>query len=473
MRSVLIGLLFVFFPLWACGQTSIRWIAAGPLMEPFQDVMRQGLESTKQYMVQPETIQAADLKRTMEAIAGTDAKTPVILQCTLGLYEEILKDPEARKILSRLNLRLANPRLFSVPFYLLSLPEGGKPSGEPLQVAFITQPVAGRLPVEEADLLNALSEILGRPRNAIHILPERDAYTAAKNFYAGAYHLVGIYEDEPSTLLDEFEVNLTQELRAGEPRTLPLGDQQQQMYVVAPGRLAYVVFRGKDPLGSEKELTLVALVQNTSFPFPVILTNMPEDSQRVLEMAFSHACFLAFPDPTKFVTDQKTAFWVERMFLFNAFLIDPSNRLKGIAALSTLMLMKDWAGNDKKERALYEDRFRLFLRTLNLAEVNSNTVFQWLGVKVPQLDKRQLFTDDISRLYQEALLKIDKANGSRGDIRAQLLEEAKKDLIAAILHDDSPRAIKGSRGLWSAANYNPYYQLARVIFLLQLEGRSG
>ena len=83
-----------------------------------------------------------------------------------------------------------------------------------------------------------------------------------------------------------------------------------------------------------------------------------------------------------------------------------------------------------------------------------------------------LFTSDVSRLYEEALEQIDSALGRSGQDRIRSLEKARAGLVAALLQGNRPRAVQGSRGLWSVSNYNPYYQLARVSLYLELEKQT-
>lgn len=467
---ILAALLAVSIPV--AGQTPLRWLTAGPTNAEFETTLIQYLQIEKQVQVQSQAIQPGGLTAELQRIDAARRKEPIAVECPLKTYEANLRDPEFREVVSRLGLRVMNPRLFSVPFYILSFPDSSS-GPESLQVAYITLPLNLAPAIQDADLLNLLSEVLGKPRNAIKLYRERDAYTAAKNFYSGAYRLVGIYEEEPSTLLDEFNINLTQELRAKPPRLISLDPQEATgFHEVAPDRLGYVYFSSTDPLGSGKKLMLVGITRPAGEQFPVVLANLPKEAEASVELALSYAYFLAAPSASRIATSESDRKKLEQAYLYNSYVEDPENRMKGLAFLSFLMLMKNGSSIDAAQRALFEDRFKLFLKTLEIDRVSSKMIFDWLGVEIPKLDKRLLFTDDVSRIYQDALAKIDRAAKSTGDVRVKILEDARRDLIAAILQEDQPGDIKGSRGLWSVTNYNPYYQLARVTFYLQLEGRK-
>lgn len=466
--KVLLAAILLTLGVSASAQTPLRWLNAGTTNPEFETTLMRYLLSEKTFQIQNQAVQPGELRGELERINSTHKKELIAVESTLKTYETAVRDPEFKELVARMGLRVANPRLFSTPFYILTFPDS-PPGQEPLQVAYITLPLKQTPVIQDADMLNLLSEVLGRPRNAIKLYKERDAYTAAKNFYSGAYRLVGIYEDEPSTLLDEFNVNLTQELRAKPPLLSMLAPQDNNGYhEVAPDRLGYVYFNGKDPLGSGKNLLVLGITRQMTDEFPVILTNLPGESSAPLELALSYAYFLCMPSVSngKNENDRRE---LEQAYLYNSYVEDPDNRMKGLAFLSFLMLMKNRSGVDAAERALFEDRFRLFLKTLQLEKVSSKMILDWLGVEVPKLDKRLLFTDDVSRIYQDALSNIDRASKSAGPARVKFLEEARNDLIAAILQEDQPGDIKGSRGLWSVANYNPYYQLGRVTFYLKME----
>ncbi len=97
-------------------------------------------------------------------------------------------------------------------------------------------------------------------------------------------------------------------------------------------------------------------------------------------------------------------------------------------------------------------------------------VFIGSGLKIPKLDKRLLFTDDVSRIYQDALTKIDHAAKTSGEAKSISLRMP-QELIAAILQEDQPGDIKGSAAL-ERNKIQPYYELARVTFYLEMEGRK-
>lgn len=450
----------LFLILLACpvhAQSSLRWLTTGSVDAQFQKLLFGYLESTQHLEVQNQTIKPEDLDTILST---TKPGAPVVVQLMLQDYERSIRNPDFRDLLSRWNLRLLNPRLFSTPLFILSF-TGQADKADPLQVSYITAPTYG---LQEADLLNVLSEVLSRPKSSIHVYRERDAYTTAKNFYSGSYQVVGIYEDEPSTLLDELNVNLVQELKARQPKLVSTkADEPGSLHDVAPERLAYVFI-------PEKDGTMTALVQEMNTPFPVFLSNLPKSLEPGFSLALSYAYFLDLPYATRTVTEADRD-RIERAYLYNAFVNDPDNRLKGIAFASHLMLMKDRAGTDSRARELFDDKLKLFLKSLNLQKANAKTVMDWLGIKIPELNKRQMFTSDVSQIYQDAISRIEKATGASGEPRTALLEQARQDLIAVILHDDQPKDIKGSRGLWSITNYNPYYQLGRVMFYLQQENQ--
>lgn len=464
--------LFLVLCAAAGAQTPLRWLTAGPSNSEFETTLVQHFQSDRQFQIQKENIQPGDLLARLQHSDDSRGKEAIAVECTLKTYEANLRNPEFREALSRLGLRVINPRLFSVPFYILSFSDNGS-GQDSLQVAYITLPLNQAPAIQDADLLNLMSEVLGRPRTSIRLYRERDAYTAAKNFYSGVYRLIGIYEEEPSTLLDEFNINLTQELRAKPPRLLSLDPKDiTGFHEVAPDRLGYVYFSSEDPLGSGKNVLLVGITREAGGQFPVILTNLPRESEPSLELALSYAYFLAMPSASRGLAAENDREELERAYLYNSYVEDPENRMKGLAFLSFLMLMKNRSSGDSAQRALFEDRFKLFLRTLQLEKVSSKMIFDWLGLKIPKLDKRLLFTDDVSRIYQDALTKIDHAAKTTGEAKVNSLEDARKELIAAILQEDQPGDIKGSRGLWSVTNYNPYYELARVTFYLEMEGRK-
>ena len=127
-------------------------------------------------------------------------------------YLQILNDPEWKEILREMNLSFMNA-VSSYPFYLLKDRNAPVSGNHVLPIAWITVPDSFVHPVEDADVLTMLSEALGVPKSSLKIVRERGAYPAAKKMFEGEYRLIGIYEDDPSALLDEFRVNWQRQLR--------------------------------------------------------------------------------------------------------------------------------------------------------------------------------------------------------------------------------------------------------------------
>ena len=67
---------------------------------------------------------------------------------------------------------------------------------------------------------------------------------------------------------------------------------------------------------------------------------------------------------------------------------------------------------------------------------------------------------------------VDQALLVQGNERIRKLEQARSGFVAALLQGSTPKSVQSSRGLWSIADYNPYYQLARVALYLDLEKRG-
>lgn len=424
------------------------------------------------FTVQTESISGSDIATRLAALK--DKTTPLFVRCSLEDYLKLLGD---RQLLSDLGLELMNPRLISVPFYLMGY--GGKESNQAashLEVAFITLP-QDRANLEEADLLNMLSEVLGRPKNSISIYHERNPYTVAKKLYDRTYHMIGVYEDEPSTLLDEFETNLTDELKAPPAEFIPVAPANAvpQLNKVAEDRLNYVFYNYRDQPFLETTSVppaapLIAVVLQSDQKFPVLLSNVRKISKTAEEefyRATSYAYFLLLPSLDPLQENEKLN--AQRRYLLNSYLEEPENRFKSLGFLGYLLLMKDRKWGDSQQRELYEAKCDLLLRKLKLQKLTAKEIFEFLQIEPPNIDRRGLFTNDVSRLYEDALKAIDEGLKGDRDTRIQKLETARRDLVAALLQGEIPKNVKGSRGLWSASDYNPYYQLARVTFYLDLE----
>jgi hypothetical protein len=329
-----------------------------------------------------------------------------------------------------------------------------------MEIAFLTLPIQQIDPVQEADLLTMLSQILRKPKVAIKLYREREAYTAAKRLYEGNYDLVGIYEDEPATLLDEFQINLREELMTQQASLLIFDSPPGHIQEASPHRLNYLFYGNSS----------VAIVQQAWQKLPVVLSNVRQTRPQLwssFSKALSNSCFLMIPRISEKDPARKQA--LQGTFLWNAYIHDPENRWKALGFLGHLLLMKDLNWKERREKDVYGQKCVLFQKELRVPRLSARSIFEWLGMQVPELEKRELFTDDVSGLYESALKKIDQGRGADKSRRIQLWEEAKGTLIAAMLQAEEPKNRKGTRGLWSIADYNPYYQLARVILYLQKE----
>jgi hypothetical protein len=420
----------------------------------------------------PTNISIDALKQRLLSLNQAEPRQPIVIQCNLRDYIKLLHDAEAKEALANLQVEFLNAHLVSVPLYLLGYADNAASlqrktqNVDSLQIAFLTLPVSSVYAVEDADLLNTISEILSRPKNSLKIYHEREAYTAAKQLFEGRYHLVGIYEDEPSTLLDELQINLSQELNAHSAQILPtVNNDTNQLHEVSPNRLSYsFLMYGTD------FVPIPAIVQETKYDFPILLSNV-RTAYPAVWPAFSHALsdayFLMVPEVLQLpFPNEQEKLNVVRAYLLNAYLSDPEDRYKSLGFLGYLLLMKDKKWDNDQDKDGFDEKCALFLKKLKLNRITAQDLFQWLNLDVPKIDKRDLFTDDVSRLYENALKKIDDGLQSKQN-RIENFEQARKLLIAALLLGDKPKEVKGSRGLWSVPDYNPYYQLARVTLYLK------
>jgi hypothetical protein len=325
--------------------------------------------------------------------------------------------------------------------------------------------------VEEADLLTMFSEILSKPRNTIKIYREREAYTAAKQLFEGYYNFIAVYENEPSTLVDELQINLTEELHAQAAILLPLDKGVGQLRNVSTQRLQYLFFTVPD----DPFFAIPGIVQKSSYDFPVLLSNVSStlpDSVPAFSRILSDAYFLMPLEIEKLAfRNEVEKQSVQRLYYWNAYLNDPENRYKSLGMLGELLLLKGRTTNSSRLKEIYSQKCTLFLKKLKLSRVTAETLFEWLDLKPPRINRRDLFTDDVSRLYQNAIESIEEGLKSRNEKRRESFEKARGLLIAALRQADEPKNVQGSRGLWSIENYNPYYQLARVTLYLQNEAR--
>ena len=442
----------------------------------FQNVLLKQIESRGLFPIKRIGISADSLKSRLLSLEQQEQKQMVFIHCTLDDYAKLLKDPGIKSALSDLQIELLNSRMISLPLYLFGYAENSQllqlktSQLNTVRFAFLTLPLEQIYSVEEADLLTMLSQILAKPKNSIKIYREREAYTTAKQLFEGHYNLVGIYEDEPSTLVDEFQINLVEELGAREAQVLALERSRVSYHLqeASPQRLKYTFFvRPEDPM-----FPMPAIIQETNYNFPIVLSNLPtrfSESLPGFSKALSDAYFLMLPEVSRLhFSDESEKESVQRLYLLNAYLSDPENRYKGLGFLGFLLLMKDKKWDNVRSRDVYDQKCALFLKKLKLSRIQADSLFEWLDLEVPKIEKRELFTADVSRLYQNALHKIEEGLQSEND-RKKNFEEARVFLIAALLQGDEPRNVKGGRGLWSIADYNPYYQLARVMLYLQKE----
>jgi hypothetical protein len=403
----------------------------------------------------------------MDAELGAIPGSAVFISCDSDMYLSMLRDRVRRALLQKFDLELVDPGLAGVPFFLVG--HAGSSSqlrekvsrGNPLEVSLLISPEESAQ-VQEADLLTMLSEVLGRPKTSIQIYRERGPYPAAKKLYDGTYHLTGILEGEPSTLMHELDINLTQELRA-QPAILFLPDPSRINHnwnEAAPGRFYYVFFT--DP--SRNDAPVIAVVVPQKVALPLVLSNpkavRPELTARVRE-AVSYAYFLVLPEELS-RTQEAERDRIEMIYLLSAYRNDLRNRYKALAFLGHLWMQRS-------SDPAYADKSELLQEQLSIDAFEARSMFRWLGLEMPRLEKREMFTADVSRLYQEALAKIESGMKRSGARRIADLETARRYLIAALMRDDQPKRIQGGRGLWSASHYNPYYHLGRIAFYLALE----
>jgi hypothetical protein len=455
-----------------------RWFQlsqGSPVSLSFQHLMVGYLQEQAGIPVRVTATDARSLKDSLTQLAEDPSPGPILISTDPATYVQLASDPQMRRLFAQLDIELLNARLISFPLYLLGyrdrqgLTSGGNAGN--LRIAFITLPVRTLHPVMDADVQTMLSELLGRPKNAIHILQERGAYPAAKGLYEGGYQVVAIYEDEPSVILHEFEINLTDELKAPPARFLDLDASKTggMLVQVAPERLSYALF--EEPESSSMQ---PAIAQELHHPFPLILSNvrtLSPETGRPLSAALSYACFLILPE-LQLQSETESERWkIEHMYLLNSYLNDPGNRFKGLGLLGCLMQQPDAASDGRRGKDFREAKCDLLREKLELGKITADSLLRWLGMKEPRMTRRELFTSDVSRLYQEGLRNIDLGLASEGFQRIRYLEEARTYLIAALMRADRPSRIKGSRGLWSVSDYNPYYQLGRVALYLEREGR--
>lgn len=431
------------------------------------------------FQFQERNLKINQMKAALLATAN-QGNEPVFIQCNIADYAALLKDDEIKHLLSSMRMELLNGRLISFPFYIFGYPEN-YPSLESrisklssVQIAYLTAPFAELYGIEEADLLAMFSEMLSRPKSSIRLFREREAYTAAKGLFDGHYNLVGFYEDEPSTLKEEFHVNLQSELHANPPVMLSLDPARfpYQLFEISPTRLKYIVFSSQEEPFTE----MAAVVQQKTTNLPLLISNVrtvsPEAASRFTQ-TLSDTYFLMVQEISKVkFNDESDRQRIQHLYLLNAYLNDPDDKLKGLGFLSYLLLMKERKFSDAREKDAYEEKCKLLQKNLHLDQISAVSILEWLGIQIPRIKKRELFTDDVSSLYQSALRKIEEGLGT-GDAakRMKNFEEAQRFLIAALLQSEHPRDVQGSRGLWSVNNYDPYYQLARLLFYMKQEKR--
>src|SRR5262249_20860683 len=156
------------------------------------------------------------------------------------------------------------------------------------------------------------------------------------------------------------------------------------------------------------------------------------------------AYFLMVPEVLQLsFQDEQEKLNVVRAYLLNAYLSDPEDRYKSLGFLGYLLLMKDKKWDNDRDKDGFDEKCALFLKKLKLNRITAQDLFQWLDLEVPKIDKRDLFTDDVSRLYENALKKIDDGLQSKQN-STENFEQARKLLIAALLLGDKPKEVKGS-----------------------------
>jgi hypothetical protein len=404
-------------------------------------------------------------------------KQPIFIQCNLSDYAALLNDPAMNSLLSELGIELTNGRLISFPFYIFGYPEPSQSLEKKIsklnsvQIAYLTLPAEELDGIEEADLLAMFSEILDKPKSSIRIFQERGAYTAARGLFDGHYNLVGFYEDEPSVMNEELQMNLLSELHTKAPAIFPLDRSRFsfQLYEIS-ARLKYIVF----PSSRKPSEEMAAVVQENINDLPLILSNIrfnqPEMVPR-FSQTLSDIYFLMVQEITKLnFSNPSIRRRIQHLYLLNAYLNSSTDKLKGLGFLSYLLLMKDRKWSDPREKDAYDEKCALLQKELHLDRISASTILNWLEIRVPKMEKRELFTDDVSSLYQRALKKMEEglAESDRPK-RMQSFQDAQRFLIAALLQSEQPRSIQASRGLWSVADYDPYYQLARLMLYMKQE----
>lgn len=445
--------------------------ASGPVSTTFESLVFNYLGASGQSSFRLEQLDVDALRKQLIQVRDQKNVPQIVIHCSMSDYLRILRDPEMKTLLTELHLDLMNARLFTFPFYVLKQQNAQISSGA-VPFAWITLPGDQLHPVEDADMLTMLSETLGLPKSSLKIYRERGAYPAAKKLHEGDYRLIGIYEDEPSALLDEFRVNWEEELKADPVEFFPYDARRVsgQLVPVVPGRFSYAFFsyHGR-PFGGDvpESLPLLAIAQNSNHPFPVLLSNAES-----LSAALSFAYFL-MPATSVLGSDSESERRrVEQVYLLNSYLEDPESRFKSLGLLGSLLINRESAG-DKSQREIYQEKCDLFQQKLKLPQTSADEILKWLGMEAPEVGKRELFSSDVSRLYEDALKQIDAALKQKGTERVRLLEKARTGLVAALRQGSRPKSVQGSRGLWSVSNYNPYYHLARVALYLQLEKRGS
>src|SRR5207237_54528 len=182
-------------------------------------------------------------------------------------------------------LQVMNSSLDTFPVYVLQRNKSSVAGGSSqIKIAYLMLDFPLHQPVQEADLLTMFSEILRRPKTAIHLLPERGPYTAARNFFDRSYDLVAIYEDPPSALLQEFQINLTEELHAEPSEPLQFAAGATEVRQVVPNRFGYIL---QAPRGSDDQS--LGIIQIWRGELPLILSNLKGQDADTLSAALSYA----------------------------------------------------------------------------------------------------------------------------------------------------------------------------------------
>src|SRR5262249_97849 len=146
----------------------------------FENLVLDYLQLHSALQVKQEAVAAQTLADQLAKLKQQPDRAPIFIQCSVDEYRQLLADPKTKSLLTDLEIELYNPGLISFPFYIVTYPGNDESRHPSLEVAFLELPDEALFHVEEADLLTMLSEVLGRPKNALKLYKERGPYPAAK-----------------------------------------------------------------------------------------------------------------------------------------------------------------------------------------------------------------------------------------------------------------------------------------------------